>query len=665
MNLLPISLKISGKHCLVVGGGAVGTRKVFALLAADAIVTVVSREFSPKLEELDRRGEVTLIQKNFEPEVLDDVFLCISAVDDRETSTQVMEACRSRGVLVNVADMPDMCDFYFPAVVSRGDLSIAVSTGGVSPAMARRIRQDLEAHYGPEYAGVLRVMGSIRESLRESGIVGDRLAEIMGKIASLPLARVIIEGSLRDVPRVINDFFEEEGVIHRIKDDFDEIEDLNGREVEIFVVGMSHKTAPVEVRERMELRLDLIKDFLVGLKEFAEITECVVLSTCNRVEILGCAFDVDRAVESSISYLGRFHAKDPVGMRKYTYIHRGEEAISHMFQVASALDSMVVGEPQILGQVKDSYRAATGAETTGLILNRLMHRAFFTAKRVKNETAISSRPVSVSSAAVWFAEETLGSLDGARILVIGAGEMGEDTLVYLCDRNPADIAIVNRTFETARDLAERFSRIGARALPWEEMESALIGADVVVASTGSEEPVITDTMMQQVMNRRNRRPIVLIDIAVPRDIAPAVVEIPGVTLKNMDDLEDVVSRNARLRSEDADLARDIIEEETAKFSEWLKSLDMVGTIISLREKLMRIGKNEMEKLVVSWGGLEEDKREKLEHMTTSIIKKILHDPTVYLKREPWLGSEMTINVVKGLLGLADEEYDEDQNWDEA
>jgi glutamyl-tRNA reductase len=294
-----------------------------------------------------------------------------------------------------------------------------------------------------------------------------------------------------------------------------------------------------------------------------------------------------------------------------------------------------------------------------------MHRAFFTAKRVKNETAISSRPVSVSSAAVWFAEETLGSLDGARILVIGAGEMGEDTLVYLCDRNPADIAIVNRTFETARDLAERFSRIGARALPWEEMESALIGADVVVASTGSEEPVITDTMMQQVMNRRNRRPIVLIDIAVPRDIAPAVVEIPGVTLKNMDDLEDVVSRNARLRSEDADLARDIIEEETAKFSEWLKSLDMVGTIISLREKLMRIGKNEMEKLVVSWGGLEEDKREKLEHMTTSIIKKILHDPTVYLKREPWLGSEMTINVVKGLLGLADEEYDEDQNWDEA
>jgi glutamyl-tRNA reductase len=167
------------------------------------------------------------------------------------------------------------------------------------------------------------------------------------------------------------------------------------------------------------------------------------------------------------------------------------------------------------------------------------------------------------------------------------------------------------------------------------------------------------------MEKRDRRPIVLIDIAVPRDIDPAVTEIPGVSLFNMDELEDVVSRNIGLRAEDADQARAIIEEETAKFSEWLKSLDMVGTIISLREKLMRIGKDEMEKLVVSWEGLDEDKREKLEHMTTSIIKKILHDPTVYLKREPWLGSEMTINVVKGLLGLADEEFDEDQNWDEA
>ncbi|MBN1883277.1 MAG: glutamyl-tRNA reductase [Deltaproteobacteria bacterium] len=665
MNLLSISLKVFGKYCLVVGGGAVGTRKVSALLNAGARVTVVSKEFSPRLEELDRHGEVMLIRKDFEPEVLDDAFLCIAAVNDRETSIRIMEACRSRGVLVNVADVPDMCDFYFPAVVNRGDLSIAISTGGVSPATARRIRQDLEDQYGPEYAGVLRVMGSIRESLRESGITGDRLAEIMGKIASLPLARIIAEGSLRDVPRIINEFFEEEGVIHRIDEDFDEIEDLNGRKVEIFVVGMSHKTAPVEVRERMELRLDLIKDFLVGLKEFAEITECVVLSTCNRVEILGCAFDVDRAVESSISYLGRFHGKDPQGMRKFSYIHRGAEAIAHIFQVASALDSMVVGEPQILGQVKDSYRSATTAETTGLILNRLMHRAFFTAKRVKNETAISSRPVSVSSAAVWVAEEVLGNLDGSRILVIGAGEMSEDTLQHLCGRCPKDAVIVNRTFKTARDLAERFSRIGARALPWEEMESALVEADVVVASTGSQEPVITDRMLHRVMEGRAQRPIVLIDIAVPRDVAPSVSDIPGVSLYNMDDLEDVVSRNIALRAEDADRARAIVEEETAKFSEWLKSLDMVGTIISLREKLMRIGKDEMEKLIVSWGGLDENKREKLEHMTTSIIKKILHDPTVYLKREPWLGSEMTINVVKGLLGLADEEYDEDQNWDEA
>ncbi|MBN1572066.1 MAG: glutamyl-tRNA reductase [Deltaproteobacteria bacterium] len=662
-NLFPMFIKLKGRKTLVVGGGEVGTRKAAALIESGADVTVVSPEVTDRLKRLIDEGKVKYVKGRFKEELLDDVFICVSAVGDDETDSEIERQCRGRGVLVNVVDVPERCDFYFPSVVSRGDLTIAISSGGVSPAMTKKIRQDMEVIYGPEYEGVIQLMGSIREYLRGAGLFGKRLSEVMGKVARLPLARIISEGKTKELNAVIDSLLNGDGKLKDVDLDIelDPVSRWGEEGVKIFVVGMSHKSAPVDVREKMGLSKDSIEKFLEGLKEFNEITECVFLSTCNRVEILGCAVDVDRAVESSISYLGRFHGRVPEEMRSYFYIKEGREAVEHVFSVASSLDSMVVGEPQILGQVKDSYRAATSADATGIILNRLMHRAFFAAKRVKNETDIASRPVSIGSAAVWLAEEALGGVSGKTVFMIGAGEMGEETLRNLIGSSVGSILLANRTHETALSLAERFC---ARAMPWDEIHKGLEAADIVICSTGSKEPIIMKSMVEGAFSGRGERPITIIDIAVPRDVEDSVADIDNVSLYNIDDLDSVIRRNLKEREGSAEDCRRIIAEESEKFTRWLESLDVVPTIVSLREKLEKIGEEETEKLISSWRGINDKEREAVRRLTNSIINKILHDPTVYLKKEAWLAGDMTIDLVKGILGLSENRHEEDQDRDE-
>jgi glutamyl-tRNA reductase len=661
-------IKLAGRKTLVVGGGMVGTRKVKTLLESKADITVVSPEVTDELRGLIDGGEVKHIEGTFSDDLLEGVFLCISAVGDNETGKEIMERCRERGILVNVVDVPERCDFYFPSIVSRGDLTIAISSGGVSPAMSKKIRQDMEKIYGPEYEGVIKLMGGIRESLRGAGVYDKRLSDVMGKVARLPLAKIISEGKTAELTAVIDNLLNGDG---KLKDTDIDIElsplsevGVNG--VKIFVVGMSHKSAPVDVREKMGLSKDSIEKFLEGLKEFSEITECVFMSTCNRVEVLGCAVDVDKAVESSISYLGRFHGRVPEAMREYFYIKEGREAVEHVFSVASSLDSMVVGEPQILGQVKDSYRAATSADATGLILNRLMHRAFFAAKRVKNETDIASRPVSISSAAVWLAEETLkgiSGISGKEVFLIGAGEMAEETLRNLSCCDIGAVHITNRTFATALSLADKFC---AKATPWEEIPDILKSADIVICSTGSEKPIITRSMVEEAVLDRGERPMTIIDIAVPRDVEDSVgdIEGEGVSLFNIDDLDSVIKKNLKEREDVAGDCKRIIAEESDKFTRWLESLEVVPTIVSLREKLEKIGEEEMNKVVSSWKEINDVEREAVKRLTSSIINKILHDPTVYLKKESWLAGDMTIDLVKGILGLSEDQNEEDQDRDE-
>jgi glutamyl-tRNA reductase len=664
-SLFPMFIKLKDRKTLVVGGGGVGTRKAVSLLESGADVTVVSPEITDELRALIDGGRVRYVEGKFKEKLLDDVFICISAVGDDETDREIEARCRERGILVNVVDVPERCDFYFPSVVSRGDLTIAISSGGVSPAMAKKIRQDMEEIYGPEYEGVIRLMGSIRESMRGAGVYGERLSEVMGKVARLPLAEIISEGKTGELSAVIDNLLNGDGKLKGVDLDI-ELEPVSswGEEgVKIFVVGMSHKSAPVDVREKMGLSKDSIEKFLGGLKDFGEITECVFLSTCNRVEVLGCAVDVDKAVESSISYLGRFHGRVPEEMRSYFYIKEGREAVEHVFNVASSLDSMVVGEPQILGQVKDSYRAATSADATGVILNRLMHRAFFAAKRVKNETDIASRPVSISSAAVWLAEEALGGVSGKTVFMVGGGEMGEETLRNLVGADIGSVLLTNRTHEKAQILAERFC---ARAIPFDEIPKGLEAADIVISSTGSKEPIITRSMVEAAVSGRGGRPVTIIDIAVPRDVEDSVGDIEGggVSLFNIDDLDSVIKKNLGERENAAGDCRKIITEEADKFTRWLESLDVVPTIVSLREKLEKIGEEETEKLISSWQGINDKEREAVRRLTGSIINKILHDPTVYLKKEAWLAGDMTIDLVKGILGLSEDGHEEDQDRDE-
>jgi glutamyl-tRNA reductase len=424
----------------------------------------------------------------------------------------------------------------------------------------------------------------------------------------------------------------------------------------IFVVGMSHKTAPVDIRERMGLTDELVDRFLRGLITHKEIDECMVLSTCNRVEILGCTDDVTGAVDISIDYLGHFHGKNAGGMRKYFYVKEGSEAVSHVFRVTAALDSMVIGEPQILGQVKDSYRAATHAETTGVILNRLMHRAFFVAKRIRNETEISQKPVSLASAAVWCAEDVLGSLIDKKVLMLGAGEMGEETLKNLSCTDRGDIFVANRTKKSAQMLADQY---GANIVSWDDLASGVKEVDLVISTTGSREPVITKTMIEKIMNGRSRRPIVLIDIAVPRDVEKGVGEMGGVTLYNIDDLKGVVASHMKEREVQAKISEKIIDEELDKFIRWMKSLAVVPTIVTLRSAFKEIGREELKKTLDAWDGIDDEGEKRLKRLTTSIINKILHAPTVYLKKGMGAEGRMTLDDIQEIFGLAGKNGEED------
>jgi glutamyl-tRNA reductase len=431
------------------------------------------------------------------------------------------------------------------------------------------------------------------------------------------------------------------------------------RNMTLFLVGVSHKSAPVDVREKMGIGQESAERFLKGLATSPDIDECLVLSTCNRVEILGLSPDVSAAVTHAISYLGSFHGRDPSAMKNYFYIKQDRDAVRHVLRVSSSLDSMVVGEPQILGQVKDSYRAATASDTSGPVLNRLLHRAFFTAKRVKNETGIASRPVSISSAALWLCEESLGGPSGKSILMIGAGEMGEETLKQLACAQPGEIRIANRTRETAQRLCERF--VG-KYVVWEDLAQAIGSADIVISCTGSERPIITSPMIARALKGRNGRPLAIIDIAVPRDVDENVGDIAGVSLYNIDSLNAVVRKNITERESDAVRSERIVEEETAKFMGWLDSLDLVPTIVLLRKKLKLIGDEEVRKTLASWEGLGDDETRRVRLLVNAIINKVLHDPTVYLKRDVQTTGSSTVELIRGLFGLDGEDAD-DQDRD--
>lgn len=397
----------------------------------------------------------------------------------------------------------------------------------------------------------------------------------------------------------------------------------------IILIGLNHKTAPLAVRERLFAGCEEENNLLPEFLAIDGVAEVLFLSTCNRVEVVAV---IDDNPETADKLKKALMKKGGLADDEATclYIYRDDEAIKHLFRVTASLDSLVMGEAQILGQVKEAYRQALAQNSSGVALNRLMHRSFRTAKRVRTETEIAANPVSVSFAAVELAKKILGTLTGKKILVVGAGEMAELTGTHLIGNGAEDITVVNRSLVQATALAEKFH---GRAAGLDNLDEALSHADIVISSTGAPSYIITESMIRRALSKRKNRLLFLIDIAVPRDIDPAVDNVENVYLYNIDNLQNIVDENIKNRRREALKAEKIVEEEVTLYSNWLKELEAVPTIISLRTKAEGIVRAEMEKAQGWMNSIENGDKEKIEALVKGIVNKILHAPVAVMKEE--------------------------------
>jgi glutamyl-tRNA reductase len=400
--------------------------------------------------------------------------------------------------------------------------------------------------------------------------------------------------------------------------------------MKIISIGMNHETAPVELRECLAAPEGNVAEVLRRMRELDCIKEAFFLSTCNRVETLFTTEDPAVAKESVISLMAGLGNMEKQQVLSSLYTLEDADAVQHLFRVASSLDSMVVGEPQILGQIKEAYGQATREKTSGVILNRLLHRAFHVAKRVRTETGICEAAVSISYAAVEMAKKIFHTLDGKRVLLIGAGEMAELAAKHLMAQGVSSLSVANRTFDRAAEIARRFD---ARPIAFKEIGIQLLEVDIVVASTASPEFVIQYDQVKGSLRKRRNRPLFFIDIAVPRDVQPEVNDLDNVYVYDIDDLKGVIALNLSQRQQEAVKAESIVEEEVAKFQRWLKTLSVVPTIISLREKVESIIQTELKKSRANLRDLTADQQAAVRILTRSIAEKILSDPVVFLKQK--------------------------------
>ncbi len=419
--------------------------------------------------------------------------------------------------------------------------------------------------------------------------------------------------------------------------------------MELIVIGLNHKTAPIEIRERLAFQESEMEKSLVQVRGLSSVKENMILSTCNRVEIYAASGETEKTIPDLKNFLSQYHNLPLKAFEKSLYLLVGEEAVRHIFRVASSLDSMVVGEPQILGQIKSAYNRATESKSSGVILHRLLHRAFHVAKRVRTETKISNSAVSVSSISVDLAEKIFGTLQKRTVLLIGAGEMSELAAQHLAKGGAEEILVTNRTFEKAAGLAQEFQ---GEAIRFEEMVLGLKRADIVISATDSSQYIIGHDQIVKVMKDRKQKPIFFIDIADPRDIDPKVGDIENVYLYNIDDLQKVAYHNTQDREKEAQKAEAIVQDEVGKFVQWYQSLEVTPTIVALRKKFEEIRQKELEKTLSLHPDLSEKEKQSLEAMTSAIINKILHDPLTLLKqRNEEAMAELYLDALRALFGL--------------
>ena len=421
---------------------------------------------------------------------------------------------------------------------------------------------------------------------------------------------------------------------------------------EILALGANHKTAPLPLREKVALPDGRAARVLAELVGHDAVHEAVAISTCNRTELYLVTADPVEGENLALGILSRQAGLRPTELLGAIYSLRGSAAVEHLFSVTAGLDSMIVGEAEVQGQVKRSYEMALVEGVTGPVANRLFRDALATGKRVRNETGIARSSVSVSSVAVKLATDFLGDLSDRRVLVIGAGENAELTARALRDRGVETLFVANRRYDRALGLAQRY---GGRAIPFDSLPGELEHADIVVSSTGAPHQIVGREELEFVAATRMGRPLVLIDLAVPRDIEPSVRDCPGIALYDMDDLQEEVARNLSGRQAEADEAEVIVHEEVARFEDWLGSLDVVPTISALRRRGDEIVDQVLRENESRWESLSDADRERVATLASAVVSRLLHEPTRMLRGAAGEGTSYRyVHALHELFGLESE-----------
>ena len=421
---------------------------------------------------------------------------------------------------------------------------------------------------------------------------------------------------------------------------------------ELLAIGVSHKTAPVEVRERLALPEPRVTEFLRDLRGAADVHEAVAVSTCNRTELYLVVGDPVEAESRTLAMLARQAGIRPTGLATAIYSHHNCDAARHLYRVTSGLDSMIVGEAEVQGQVKRAYDTALKLETTGPLTNRLFKAALATGKRVRTETAIGERQLSLAAVAVALAREQLGEISGRKVVILGTGETGELAARALADSGTSTVFVANRRRDRALSLARRY---GGTTLSFDELPAALLEADIVVAATASPHLLLEVDDIAEVMRDRGGRPLLLIDLAVPRDVDAACAQLPGVTLADIDDLKAVADRNRRVRQAEARKAEGIIEQEIQQFAAWLGSLEVLPTVAALRVRANEIAEQVVHENDGKWDTASARDLERVDAVARAIVNRLLHEPTLQMRgmRDDRVHARMAL--VRELFGLSADE----------
>ncbi len=423
------------------------------------------------------------------------------------------------------------------------------------------------------------------------------------------------------------------------------------KQTHVAVFGLNRKTAPVEIREKLYFSEHEIPQVTEELRQIG-LQESVILSTCNRTEIYFSAEDHELALERLRELMAQHFGIKTDWLTDYTYALVDEAAYRHLFLVSSGLDSMVIGEPQILGQVKDAYREATHQGSTGLFLDKVFHKTFSVAKRIRTETRIGYNPVSISSMAVELSKKIFGDLSLKKILVIGAGEMCEIALKHFKKEGLSDVLITNRTFEKAQRLADETT---GTAYPFGEIPALLNAVDMVLTSTGAESPIISKDSVLAAMRKRKNKPLFFIDIAVPRDVDPAVNQVDNVYLYDIDDLRQLSQQHLSDRHKESEKAKAIVSDEVTRFRDWVAQLDKAPLITQIYEKAESIRQQEIKKSLKKLHSIDEDTLKQIDLMTRSIVNKLIHPHVTLIKEQE---SPAVLEIMKTLFRFEGDDEEE-------